>query len=54
MAAWNVAYFVYFLLDETVFTCCVYEMCGDCVETRVALAGYQRFFSSVAGILGVG
>ena len=31
----NKAYFVYFLLDETVFICCVYEMCGECVEAFV-------------------
>ena len=28
-------YFVYFLLDETVFICCVYEICGECVEAFV-------------------
>ena len=35
VAAWNKAYFAYFLLDETVFICSVNEMCGECVETFV-------------------
>ena len=55
VAASNKAYFaVYFLLDETVFISSVNEMCGECVETRVTLAGYQRFFSHAAGIPAVG
>ena len=32
---WNKAYFVYFLLAETVFISSVNEMCGECVETFV-------------------
>ena len=55
VAVSNKAYFaIYFFLDETVFIYSVNEMCGECVETRVTLAGYQRVFSRAAGILGVG
>ena len=35
VAEWNKAYFVYFLLDETVFISSVNEMCGEYVETSV-------------------
>ena len=35
VAEWNKAYFVYFLLDETVFISFVKEMCGEYVETFV-------------------
>ena len=35
VTAWNKAYFIYFLLNETVFISPVNEMCGECVETFV-------------------